>query len=179
MTRATTRITKTALPKTAPKIRLAIDVRSSDPRWKRKLGDLEAFTAKVLEPAAQKLKSGGELAVLFTDDAEMRVLNKLWRGFNKPTDVLSFPAPAPIIRGQPKTLGDIAIGFETSAKDAKAMGKPMDFHAAHLLVHGFLHLHGYDHIEIRDSAVMEPLEVAILARLGWPNPYDSGYDGLA
>lgn len=174
MTRATT---KTSKP--APKIRLTVDVRSSDPRWKRKLGDLDAFVAKVLEPAAQKVKSGGELAVLFTDDAEMRVLNKLWRGQNKPTDVLSFPAPAPVIRGQARTLGDIAIGFETSAKDAKAMGKPMDFHAAHLLVHGFLHLHGYDHIEIRDAAVMEPLEVAILASLGWPNPYESGYDAKA
>lgn len=152
---------------------LAIDIRVSDPRWEA-LGDVEAFAAHVLGLAAARMNTGGEVAILLTDDAEMHALNKQWRGKDKPTDVLSFPSDGPEIPGQPQYLGDIAVGYETSLRDAEAMDRPFEAHASHLLVHGFLHLLGYDHIEAEDAKVMEPLEVDILAGLGWPDPYATG-----
>lgn len=152
---------------------LSLDLRIADPRWDV-LGDLDALAAHVLAHAATHMKSGGELAILFTDDAEMRTLNKQWRDLDKPTDVLSFPSDQPEIPGQPQYLGDIALGYETALRDAEAMQRPFAGHVSHLLIHGFLHLLGYDHIETEDAQVMEPLETEILAGLGWPDPYASG-----
>lgn len=152
---------------------LAIDLRVADPRWQA-LGDVDAFAARVLGRAAAHMKTTGEIAILMTDDAEMHVLNRQWRGKDKPTDVLSFPSDGPEIPGQPQYLGDIALGYETSLRDAEAMRRPFEAHASHLLIHGFLHLLGYDHIEPEDAKVMEPLEADILAGLGWPDPYATG-----
>lgn len=152
---------------------LAIDLRVADPRWQA-LGDVDAFAARVLGRAAAHMKTTGEIAILMTDDAEMHVLNRQWRGKDKPTDVLSFPSDGPEIPGQPQYLGDIALGYETSLRDAEAMHRPFEAHASHLLIHGFLHLLGYDHIEPEDAKVMEPLEADILAGLGWPDPYATG-----
>jgi probable rRNA maturation factor len=152
---------------------LSLDTRVSDPRWEA-LGNLDAFAAHVLGRAAAHMKEGGELAILFTDDTEMRALNKQWRGLDKATDVLSFPSDQPEIPGQPQYLGDIALGYETALRDAETMNRPFDGHVSHLLIHGFLHLLGYDHIEAEDAKVMEPLEAEILAGLGWPDPYASG-----
>jgi probable rRNA maturation factor len=153
---------------------LSSDARIGDPRWNETLGDVEALSERVLVHAAAYMKTGGDVSVLFTDDAEMQALNRRWRGLDKPTDVLSFPADGPDIPGEPVQLGDIALGFETSMRDAGEMGRPADAHISHLLVHGFLHLLGYDHIESADAAVMEPLEAHILAGLGLPDPYASG-----
>ena len=152
---------------------LTADLRIEDPRWEA-LGDLDAFAAHVLSRASARMKEGGEVAILFTDDAEMRALNKQWRGFDKPTDVLSFPSEGPEIPGEAAHLGDIAIGYETALEDAESMSRPFEGHVSHLLIHGFLHLLGYDHIEAEDAKVMEPLEVRILAGLGWPDPYATG-----
>jgi probable rRNA maturation factor len=152
---------------------LSLDLRIADPRWEA-LGDLDRFAGQVLGHAASRMKSGGELAILFTDDAEMRALNKQWRELDKPTDVLSFPSGQPEIPGQAQYLGDIALGYETALRDAEAMQRPFAGHVSHLLIHGFLHLLGYDHIETKDAQVMEPLEAEILASLGWPDPYASG-----
>ncbi len=152
---------------------LEIDLRVADERWLG-LGDCNQFAAHVLGLAAARLGAAGEAAVLLTDDAEMRALNKQWRGFDKPTDVLSFPGDGPEIPGQPQYLGDIAIGYDTAQRDASAMGRAFEGHAAHLLIHGFLHLLGYDHVEAEDAKVMEPLEVELLASLGWPDPYATG-----
>ncbi len=157
----------------APSSVLGIDLRVADDRW-QVLGDCEQLAARVLGLAAQRLGEGGEAAVLLTDDAEMRALNKQWRGLDKPTDVLSFPGDSPEIPGQPQYLGDIAIGFETARRDAQEMDRAFEGHIAHLLIHGFLHLLGYDHIEAEDAKVMEPLEVELLASLGWPDPYQTG-----
>jgi len=101
-------------------------------------------------------------------------LNKQWRGFDKPTDVLSFPSDGPDFPGAPRLLGDIALGYETSTADAAKLSRPLDAHISHLVLHGFLHLLGYDHIEPADAAVMEKLEAEILAELGWPDPYATG-----
>jgi len=152
---------------------LFLDLRIADPRWES-LGDVEALAAHVLGCAATHLKSEGELAILLTDDAEMRALNRQWRQLDKPTDVLSFPSDQPEIPGQAQYLGDIAIGYETARRDADALQRPFEGHVSHLLIHGFLHLLGYDHIETEDAQVMEPLETEILASLGWPDPYATG-----
>jgi probable rRNA maturation factor len=116
-----------------------------------------------------------ELAVMLTDDAGIRTLNSNWRGIDKPTNVLSFPALQPTSPGgaddAPRMLGDIAIAYETTRKEADDEQKPFDHHLSHLAVHGFLHLIGYDHEKDDDAEAMETLEQEILAQLGIPNPY--------
>jgi probable rRNA maturation factor len=110
------------------------------------------------------------LAVLLTDDASIRRLNAQWRHIDKPTNVLSFP-PAPGQQGPVASLGDIAIAYETTAREAGEEGKPFANHLAHLAVHGFLHLLGHDHETDAAAEQMEGLERAILARLGVSDPY--------
>jgi probable rRNA maturation factor len=118
--------------------------------------------------AALNGRTDAELAVLLTDDAAVQRLNATWRGLDKPTNVLSFPAAeAPDSRH----LGDIAIAFETTAREAKDEGKPLAHHVTHLAVHGFLHLVGYDHQSEAEAETMEQLERDILARLNVPDPY--------
>ncbi|WP_415921586.1 rRNA maturation RNase YbeY [Tateyamaria sp. SN6-1] len=128
--------------------------------------------------------SGIEVSVLGCDDARITVLNGTFREKPKPTNVLSWPeadlapgtdgadpqAPAPGPDGT-HTLGDIAIAYDTCAREAEAQGKPFADHVTHLLVHGTLHLLGYDHMRPRDAARMEALEVKILGKLGVPDPY--------
>jgi probable rRNA maturation factor len=110
------------------------------------------------------------LAVLLTDDISIRRLNAQWRHIDKPTNVLSFPAPAGQ-QGAVQSLGDIAIAYETTAREAKEEGKPFADHLAHLGVHGFLHLLGYEHDTDAAAEQMEGLERVILARLGVADPY--------
>ena len=116
-----------------------------------------------------------ELAVMLTDDAGIRTLNSNWRGIDKPTNVLSFPALPPTGAGgpddAPRMLGDIAIAYETTRKEADDEQKPFDHHLSHLAVHGFLHLIGYDHEKDDDAEAMESLEAEVLAQLGIPDPY--------
>jgi probable rRNA maturation factor len=148
-----------------------VDLRTADSRWDEALGDPGAFARRVLNHALASMGVSSEISVLMTSDAEMRALNRRWRKLDRPTDVLSFAADGPDIAGQPRHLGDIALGFETAFRDAEAMSRPFEAHVGHLLIHGFLHLIGYDHIAAEDAAVMEPLEAKILADLGWPDPY--------
>jgi probable rRNA maturation factor len=154
--------------------RVECDARIEDPRWTQSLPGLEALVARALEKAAETTDAAGAADILFTDDAEMQALNRQWRGIDKPTDVLSFPADGPGEPGAPPHLGDIALGFETSMRDAEAMGRAADAHVAHLVVHGFLHLLGHDHMAEEEADVMEALEARILAALGWPDPYKTG-----
>ncbi len=123
-----------------------------------------------------------EIAVMLTDDAGIRTLNSNWRGIDKPTNVLSFPALPQASSGgpddAPRMLGDIAIAYQTTRKEADDEQKPFDHHLSHLAVHGFLHLIGYDHEKDDDAEAMETLEQAILAQLGIPDPYaDRDPDG--
>ena len=112
----------------------------------------------------------GAISVIVEDDAAIRDLNRRWRGIDKPTNVLSFPAAAtPSIA--PKHLGDIAISYETAMWEAQAEARPFAHHLAHLAVHGFLHLLEYDHQSDAAAEAMEDLERKILARLGIPDPY--------
>lgn len=153
--------------------RVGIDLRVEDERWNA-LGDIEALAQTALEAAAKRVGEAGEVAILLTNDAEMHALNKQWRNIDKPTDVLSFPSDDPEIPGELRHIGDIAIGHETAMQDAQTMNRPFPGHFSHLLIHGFLHLVGYDHIDPEDAAVMEPLETEILATLSWPDPYATG-----
>jgi len=117
-------------------------------------------------------KVRGELSLVFTDDVRMRGINAKWRHINKPTNVLSFPAFDLKPGEEPKAmLGDIILAFETVATEAKETGKSFNHHLSHLIVHGLLHLLGYDHEDDQEAAVMERHEIAILRRLAIANPY--------
>jgi probable rRNA maturation factor len=140
--------------------------------------DAEAVVHRAIAAAAETVDADtgdAELAVMLTDDAGIRTLNSNWRGIDKPTNVLSFPALQPTGAGgpddAPRMLGDIAIAYETTRKEADDEQKPFDHHLSHLAVHGFLHLIGYDHEKDDDAEAMETLEQQILAQLGIPNPY--------
>jgi probable rRNA maturation factor len=153
-----------------------IDVLIQSPKWKAE-PRAGAIVRKAIRAAATAAVAPRvELAIVLTDDSAIHALNRDWRGQDKPTNVLSFPAsPAPgrqPRRGRPPvSLGDIVIAFETTAREAKTEGKPLKHHLAHLAVHGFLHLVGHDHERDRDAKRMEALEVEILAGLGVPDPY--------
>lgn len=116
-------------------------------------------------------RAEAELTVRIVDEDESRTLNRDYRGKDKPTNVLSFPFEAP--PGVPTTLlGDLVICAPVVAAEAAEQGKPLTAHWAHMVVHGVLHLLGYDHIDDADAEIMEGLEVEILAGLGVPNPYE-------
>ena len=157
-----------------------------DARWEA-LG-----LAALAERAAMAALAGAGLAiegfsvsVMGCDDARIAVLNADFRGKPQPTNVLSWPSeergaefvgeapdlPEPGDAEDPEPLGDIAIAWETCAREAEEQGKPMTDHVCHLLVHGVLHLLGYDHVEDEDATLMEALEVRILASLGVSDPY--------
>ena len=140
--------------------------------------DAEAVIQRAIAAAAELVDADigeAELAVMLTDDAGIQTLNRNWRGIDKPTNVLSFPALQP--RGErqagdaPRMLGDIAIAYETTRREADEEQKPFDHHLSHLAVHGFLHLIGHDHEKDQEAETMEALEREILSRLGIPDPY--------
>lgn len=148
---------------------LSVDTSLECDSWLGPIPDPAAFAHDVLDRAGRDA-GDAEVSVLFADDAFVRGLNARWRGQDKPTNVLSFPAAAPALPG-PRSLGDIVLAYETVAREAGEAGKPFDHHAAHLLVHGFLHLLGLDHETDADAAVMEAREVRILETLDIPDPY--------
>ena len=112
----------------------------------------------------------GAVSILFTDNEAMAALNASFRGKDRPTNVLSFPAGASPAPGH-EFLGDIALALEISREEAAERGVTLRDHAAHLLVHGMMHLIGYDHEKEADAAAMEAQESAVLATLGVPDPY--------
>ena len=119
---------------------------------------------------------GREIAVRVVAASESRALNKLWRGKDKPTNVLSFPAPDQTRRGQPRDtvlpLGDLVICAQVVRREAMSQGKPLQSHWAHLVIHGALHLVGYDHeASRRERLRMERREISVLKRFGIGNPY--------
>ena len=140
--------------------------------------DAETVIHRAVAAAAEFVTAdvaGTELAVMLTDDAGIRTLNSNWRGIDKPTNVLSFPAVQPSgphgPDDAPRMLGDIAIAYETTRREADDEQKPFDHLLGHLAVHGFLHLIGYDHEKDHDAEIMEALEREILSQLGIPDPY--------
>ena len=148
----------------------SIDIIVGSPMWQAQRAARALLRRAIRAAAAMAAVRGGELAVVLVDDAAMRALNRRWRGKDKPTNVLSFPSGASC-RTPVKPLGDIVIAFETAAREALAGEVPLPHHLAHLAVHGFLHLVGYDHETDPEAQAMEALETAVLARLGVPDPY--------
>jgi len=135
------------------------------------LADRAVFEA--LAQSKARVTGVAELSIVLTDDAEQRQLNREWRGIDKPTNVLSFPQIEPFgpVSG---ILGDIVLACETLEREAAELQKPFADHFTHLVVHGFLHILGYDHLNDGDALQMEGLETQILATLGIPDPYDEG-----
>jgi probable rRNA maturation factor len=140
--------------------------------------DAEALVHRAIATAAEIANADhgeAELAVMLTDDEGIRTLNSNWRGIDKPTNVLSFPALQPTGPSgpddAPRMLGDIAIAYQTARKQADDEQKSFEHHLSHLAVHGYLHLIGYDHENDADAEIMESLETEILAQLGIPDPY--------
>lgn len=125
--------------------------------------------------AAAKMPTG-DIAIRIVDRGEIQQLNRDYRHHDKPTNVLSFPFEMPTgIAELGLIIGDLAICAAVVTQEASDQGKPIDAHWAHMVVHGTLHLLGYDHIEDADAETMERLEIAVLAQLGFGNPYQVPY----
>lgn len=150
---------------------LEIDVLVDEPQWSEALADVEGFVARVLRHAADGEAVGGDVSVMLTNDQAMRTLNAHWRGKDQATNVLSF-APPQGVRGGSNSLGDLALGLQVLRREAEEQGKSLEAHFAHLLVHGLLHLLGYDHDMETDAERMERRERELLAELGFPDPYE-------
>ncbi|MSP82878.1 MAG: rRNA maturation RNase YbeY [Alphaproteobacteria bacterium] len=153
-----------------------IDVAVADDRWEDELVDASHGCRRAAEATLTAIgmeRAGGfEVSIVLSDDRMVQGLNRKFRGIDKTTNVLSFPAEAkgtPRSRQQP--LGDVVLAFQTVLAEAKAQGKSFSDHATHLVVHGVLHLLGRDHQMDGDAEAMEALEVQILRRLDVANPY--------
>jgi probable rRNA maturation factor len=173
-----------------------VDIVVTSALWKGQRSAKTVLRRSIAAAACAVSTTEGELAIVLTDDSAMRALNRDWRRKDAATNVLSFPAENPVkkppkkpskkstknptktrpedpraARATPRLLGDIVIAYETTEREARAEHKPFAHHLAHLAVHGFLHLVGYDHARDDEANAMEGLETAILARLDVPNPY--------
>ena len=153
-----------------------VELIESSRRWRASpgIGKVIRRAIKVaLETSGAQIRDRAEVSVLLADDRELSALNERWRGLARPTNVLSFPAAAPEKIAAAPLLGDIAMAFETVEQEAAEQGKTFADHAAHLAVHGFLHLLGFDHQSADEADRMEALEIRALARLAIADPYAS------
>jgi probable rRNA maturation factor len=148
----------------------SIDVIVNCDRWLQQCPDA-AVLATAAARAALEETTSGVVGVVLTDDTEQRQLNRTYRSKDAPTNVLAFPLGEAAPHGAPLLLGDIVLAYETVAREAADQRKPLADHLRHLVVHGVLHLLGFDHETDTDAALMEAREIEILARLGVPDPY--------
>jgi probable rRNA maturation factor len=175
-------------------MKVSLDISAPSSLW-RGLPRVRAIARETIAAAALEsgtaMRDGVRVSLCLADDDVLRALNSRWRGIDKPTNVLSFPAAvgavhSPSIDGRPSgrpldrvrrtqrprlEFGDIALAYETLAREAKNLGVPLADHYRHLIAHGFLHLIGYDHDTEAEAERMEALETRILARLGIDDPY--------
>ena len=141
-----------------------IEIEIADEAWTRALPDPEGLARRAAEAAAGG-EAGGEIAVLLTDDDALHELNARFLGKDRPTNVLSFPDASP------DRLGDVALAFGVCQREAGEQGKSLADHATHLVIHGVLHLLGYDHVADDEAARMEALERRLLAAMSIEDPY--------
>jgi probable rRNA maturation factor len=141
----------------------SIEVEIEDPAWTAALADPAAAVRRAAEAASAG--ADGEIAILLTNDASLRGLNSRFLNKDRPTNVLSFPDSSP------GRLGDVALAFGVCEAEARIQGKSLADHLAHLVIHGVLHLLGYDHIADEDAAAMEDRERRLLAEMNIPDPY--------
>jgi probable rRNA maturation factor len=158
-------------------MKLKLDICAPSPSW-RKLPRARTMARQTIAACVAetglKTRDGAEVSLLLAGDAEVRALNARWRGLDRPTNVLSFPSTPADRLPHSATLGDVALAFETLAREAETWGVPLADHFRHLVTHGFLHLIGYDHETDDEAERMEALETRILARLGVADPYADG-----
>ncbi len=161
-----------------PAAAVEIDIQVQSPQWDAEPAARETVR-RAIDAAARRCAAGGEVSVVLTDDEAIRELNRDWRQIDNPTNVLSFPAATPKNGAPQLLLGDIVIAYETVASESAAEHKPFLHHLAHLAVHGFLHLIGYDHLTDSQADAMEGLERDILAGLDIADPYRAHEPGNA
>lgn len=167
---------------------MRVDIACDAPAWRQAIPDADTVVRQAIEAAAGRIaraispgRAGGAVSVLLTSDERQRQLNREWRGHDRSTNVLSFPAgplddlpgagPGAVPEAGDRELGDISLALGTLTAEATAEGIEARHHLAHLAVHGFLHLLGYDHEDETEAAEMEALETAILAEMGIDDPY--------
>ena len=156
---------------------LDVDVVVEAPGWKRLAGDADIAAAARLAFVRGRRQPGksplphSNVAIALSSDAKVRKLNHQFRGFDKPTNVLSFPAGPTGSGSGPSHLGDIVLARETVEREAGDLGIEVAAHTMHLVIHGILHLLGYDHDSTGSADRMEALETACLAELGIADPY--------
>lgn len=178
----------TARKTATAKSQITVHLDSVSPKWKRAFYGMNSRIERAATAAFDSAKKPAafsrrkfEVSVILTDDAEVRLLNRDFRGIDKPTNVLSFPQidlgtfKKSSLDVFPKNmhipLGDVVLGFQTILRETREQKKTLENHTVHLIVHGVLHLLGYDHMRLKDAKVMEKLECDILDSLGYPDPY--------
>lgn len=146
-----------------------IDIAVLDPQWTGAISDLDAVCSRAARAAGGVLGQvqSADLSVAFMDDAQIRTLNLQFRGQDKPTNVLSF-----LPDGHNPVMGDIALAYETCVREAADKNISLSDHITHLIVHGYLHLSGYDHQTDSEASAMEALEITALKTLKIENPYE-------
>lgn len=153
---------------------LSVDVLVQSQQWSALEGVeslVERAAAAALARGGVQVLNGAELSVALSDDAAVRQLNAQWRGLDKPTNVLSFPAAEADELADAPHVGDIVLAFETVAREARDDGKTLADHTSHLVIHGLLHLLGFDHETDAEADAMEAIEIAALSDLGIADPY--------
>jgi probable rRNA maturation factor len=154
----------------------SIEVTVETAAWHSAVTDPDLLCRRAVAAVLQQeaaVTSGVEVGVMLADDSRVQVLNREFRGQDRPTNVLSFPTGelGSTVPGQPVLLGDIVLALETARREADRDGKPLGAHVTHLVVHGTLHLLGYDHEEDIAADLMEAREIMVLAGLGVADPY--------
>lgn len=148
-----------------------IDVQTQSPLWKAQPLAAQTVRKAIIAAASTLSTAGGEVSIVLTDDSAIRLLNRDWRGIDQPTNVLSFPASGNKTSEGARLLGDIVIAYETLERECDNEARIVLHHLAHLAVHGFLHLIGYDHQTDSQAEEMEGLESKIMKHLNMPDPY--------
>ena len=155
-------------------MKVSVDI--DDPSWLA-IDNLEAEAQRVADHCVRLVDFGAgpaEATILFSDDETVAELNRIWRGKRGPTNVLSFPSLADFAASdEPRHLGDIALAFGVVSREARDQNKTLAAHTSHLLVHGLLHLAGFDHMSDAEAEIMEAREIEILDSLGIADPYQS------
>lgn len=151
------------------KLPFDLDIAVQYEDWSGSLADIQGIAEKAIAKVLENLESAklGELSLALVSDAEIQVLNRDYRHKDKPTNVLSFPQDSPL-------LGDIVLALETITREAEEKSISLEHHVTHLIIHGFLHLQGYDHQTETEAAEMEALEITALSALNIDNPYEIG-----
>jgi probable rRNA maturation factor len=155
---------------------MTVSIEVEDEAWLALTG-LDALAQRAIAAAlagAHANVEESDVALLFTNDEAIAEINAEWRAKDKPTNVLSFPAPEdmPVPEGEPRPLGDIVLAFGVISREAASQGKTLHDHTVHLIVHGALHLLGFDHETDAEALEMERLEAGILKGLGISDPYE-------